>query len=118
MSEYLPQEVRDGLREAHIRTLSRKSRLRIRTGEAEVPVLKVWDTGFALEAGAAPNLRGLVDLYDGSRHLSQCLIIASSEEDGMMNYEFKRNTAASTSAPADYARAPDAPVALIGSSGE
>ena len=30
-------------------------------------------------------------MYRGSRHLSQCLIIASTEESGEIHFEFKRN---------------------------
>ena len=68
--------------------------------------------GFALDADDAPHLRGLVDLYDGARHMSQCLIVASAEEAGEMVYEFKRETPALDAAPLDYQRDPDAPVAL------
>ncbi len=71
----------------------------------------------SVEEENAPQLRGLVDLYDGSRHLSQCLIVASEAEGGEMRYEFKRSTAASDSAPIDFYRAPDAPVGLLGHDG-
>jgi hypothetical protein len=64
----------------------------------------------------APQLRGLVDLYDGSRHLYQCLIVASEEEGDEMRYEFKRNTPAVDSAPLDFERDANKPVALIGRS--
>ncbi|WP_298563624.1 hypothetical protein [uncultured Aliiroseovarius sp.] len=111
--EYLPKEVREGLEAARKKDLKKKSRLRIRVNEEVFPVLKFWDTGFALDAERAPHLRGLVDLYDGSRHLYQCLIIASEEEDGEMKYEFKRKAEAHDAVPRDYAREDNAPVALI-----
>jgi len=57
-----------------------------------------------------------VDLYDGSRHLYQCLIVASEEEGDEMRYEFKRNTPAVDSAPLDFERGANKPVALIGRS--
>ena len=59
------------------------------------------------------DLRGFVDLYDGARHLYQCLIVASEEDGGQMRYEFKRSTEARDAAPLDFARDEDAPVALI-----
>ncbi len=93
--------------------LLKKSRLRIRVGDATFPVLKFWDTGFSLDADDAPQLRGLVDLYDGARHLYQCLIVASQEENGQMEYEFKRATAAVDKAPLDFVRDENAPVALL-----
>lgn len=114
MSEFLPKEVREGLRQAHKQTLRKKSRMKVKVGDRMFTILRYWDEGFALDADEAPQLRGLVDLYDGARHLSQCLIVASEEEDGQMLFEFKRATAAHDSAPLDYERDPTAPVALIG----
>ncbi len=58
MLEFLPQEVRDGLEAARKRDLKKKSRLRIRVNEEVFPVLKFWDTGFALDGERAPHLRG------------------------------------------------------------
>lgn len=115
MSEFLPKEVREGLEQARKRDLKKKSRLRVIVGDAVFPVLKYWETGFSLDIDDAPRLRGLVDLYDGSRHLYQCLIVASEEELGEMRYEFKRSTAAVDRPPLDFVRDENAPVALIGS---
>ena len=113
MSDFLPKEVREGLKQARKQALRRSSRLRIHVGDRIFPVLRSWETGFALDIEDAPHLRGLVDLYDGSRHLYQCLIIASSEEVGEMAYEFKRSTAAVDKAPLDFVRDENAPVALL-----
>ncbi|MFV2001920.1 MAG: hypothetical protein ACC619_02960 [Paracoccaceae bacterium] len=113
MSEYLPKEVREGLELARKRALLKKSRLRVHVAGEVIPVLRFWEGGFALDAEAAPHLRGLVDIYDGSRHLYQCLIVASEAEFGEMVYEFKRNTAAVDKAPLDFYRDEDAPVALL-----
>lgn len=113
MFEFLPKEVREGLEKARKRDLRRKSRLRVHTDEDVFPVLRFWETGFVLDAENAPHLRGLVDIYDGSRHLAQCLIVASDEENGEMIYEFKRNTAAVDKAPLDFARDENAPIALL-----
>ncbi len=113
MSEYLPKEVREGLELARKAALLKKSRLRIRVGEDTFSVLKFWETGFSLDADNAPQLRGLVDLFDGARHLYQCLIVAFEEEGGQMVYEFKRATAAVDKAPLDFVREENAPVALL-----
>lgn len=113
MSEYLPKEVREGLELARKRALRKKSRLRIRVGEDVFAILKLWDDGFSLDSEDAPHLRGLVDLYDGARHLYQCLIVASEEELGQMRYEFKRSTEVKNTAPLDFVREENAPVALI-----
>lgn len=113
MTTYLPKDVRDGLDAARLAGLKKASRLRVRAGDEIVPVLRLWRSGFSVEAAPHPVLRGLVDLYDGTNHLYQCLIVASEEEAGEIRYEFKRNTAATDRAPLDYSRDPDAPVALL-----
>ena len=114
MSDFLPKEVRDGLEAARKAGLKKRSRLRVHDGEAVYPVLRFWDSGFALDAEQAPHLRGLVDLYEGSAHLYQCLIVASQEEAGELCFEFKRNTAAASTAPLDFHRDESAPVARLG----
>ena len=114
MSDFLPKEVREGLEAARKADLKKKSRLRVHAGEEIFPVLRFWDGGFALDMESAPHLRGLVDLYNGGVHLYQCLIVASSEENGEMIYEFKRNTAAVDKAPLDFHRDENAPIALLG----
>ncbi|MCL6284561.1 hypothetical protein M3P21_13580 [Ruegeria sp. 2012CJ41-6] len=114
MSTYMSKEIRDGLEAARIAGMKKASRLRVEAGSEYFPILGLWRTGFSVEAAATPMLRGLVDLYDGANHLYQCLIVASEEEGGEMRYEFKRSTAASDSAPLDFYRAPDAPIALLG----
>lgn len=114
MSEYLSKEVRAGLELARKANLKKKARMRVRVGDHDFTILRYWNDGFALDSDDAPNLRGLVDLYDGAQHMSQCLIVASSEEQGEMVFEFKRATTVQNRAPLDYSRDTEAPVALIG----
>lgn len=114
MTTFLPKEVREGLELARKRDLKRKARMRVAVGDEVFPILEYRDGGFALDIDNAPKLRGLVDLYDGARHLSQCLIVASEEDGQLMRYEFKRSTAATDKAPLDFVRDETAPVALLG----
>lgn len=113
MTTYLPKDVRDGLDDARRMARARKSRLRVQVGERIVPVVRFWDNGFALDIEVTPRLRGLVDVYDGARHMCQCLIVASSEEAGEVVYDFKRSTRATDVPPADFAVEPGRPVGLI-----
>lgn len=113
MSEFLPKDVREGLKRARKAELRKKSRLRVHVGDETYPVLRFWEDGFALDAEGAPHLRGLVDIYEGGRHLYQALIVTSAEEEGELRFEFKRNTAAADRAPLDYHRPDDAPIALL-----
>ena len=82
MTTFLPKEVAEGLEAARKQALRKKSRLRVQAGTEIFTLLKYWDSGFSVDLQDAPQLRGLVDLYDGSRHLYQCLIVASEEEAG------------------------------------
>lgn len=113
MLEFFSKELRDGLEAARKRNLTRKSRLRVQVGEAVFPILRFWHDGFALDAALTPNLRGLVDVYDGGRHVFQCLIIASTNENGEMVCEFKRSTLVRDNAPLDYWRDENAPVGYL-----
>ena len=98
--DFLPKEVREGLELARKRALRKSARLRVTVGDISFPVLDYRESGFALDIDDAPKLRGLVDIFDGARHLSQCLIVASEEDGDVMRYEFKRATAATDRAPA------------------
>lgn len=114
MLEFLPQEIREGLAAAQKRDQRRKSRLRVQLGDAVFPILRFWHDGFALDADLSPGkLRGLVDVYDGSRHVFQCLIVASSLENGELVCDFKRATAVTDHAPLDFWKDPDAPQGLL-----
>lgn len=113
MTTFVSREVREGLDAARLAGLRKRSRLRVKAGEDVFPVLRLWKSGFSVESEKVPALRGLVDVFDGTNHLCQCLIVASEEEGGEMRYEFKRSTAAASSAPLDFYRDPGAPVGLI-----
>ena len=104
MTTYISKEVQEGLNEA---------RYRLNFDGSMYPVLKLWDTGFSLDAEAAPNMRGLVDLFEGTNHLSLCLIIAFDKENGEVKFKFKRITPPSDKAALDFARRLDAPVAFL-----
>lgn len=114
MSTFLPKDVQEGLDAARRLARARKSRLRVRMGEQSLPVLRLWDSGFALDAGTAPRLRGLVDVYEGTRHLCQCLVVASSQDGGEMVYDFKRATAAADHPARDFYRDESGPVGYLG----
>ncbi len=114
MTEDLPEVVRLGLEAARAAALKRSNRLCIHDRGRIHRVLRMWDGGFALAASDAAPLRGYVDLYDGPRHLSSCLIVASDEgENGERTYEFKLQTPVADRPAADFERDESAPAALI-----
>jgi hypothetical protein len=64
----------------------------------------MWDGGLALAATGAPPVRGHVELYDGPRHLSSCLIVLTAEATGERVYEFKAVTPVAGGPAADFER--------------
>lgn len=109
----LPKDVQEGLDAARRAASLKSHRLRVEVDGTSYRILRAWPGGFAVDAEHAPHLRGLVDLFDGARHLSQCLIVAASEEGGEWHFDYKRMTEATGDQPADFVRAPDAPAGLL-----
>jgi len=114
MTTYLPPDVQAGLDDARRRAWKKSHRLRVRAGDDNYRVIRVWDDGFSLDRSVADHLRGRVDLFDGQELLSQCLIVASEEDGDEMCFEYKRITEATGEQPVDFERDANAPVALIG----
>ena len=77
------------------------------------PVIELRESGFDVAEADAPRLRGYVDILHGEDRLARCLIVCAEAENGIVRYDFKRRTEDAPQAPADYARDPDAPAALI-----
>ena len=113
MIEFLSKELREGFELARKRQEARKSRLRVQIGTEVYPILRLWDDGMAMDANQLLHLRGLVDVYDGARHLSQCLIVASTVENGQLICDFKRSTPVTDRPPLDFWRDENAPVAFL-----
>lgn len=113
MSTYMSRELQAGLFAAQKSTLKKKSRLRVTAGNQTFSILRFSENSFVLDADDLPHLRGLVDIFDGSRHLYQALIVASEQVDGEVMFEFKRNTVASDAPALDFERDDKAPIALI-----
>jgi hypothetical protein len=113
MSSFLPQSVREELAAARKSARKRRAHRVVHVGDEAYPILDYSEDGFAVDVEDTPRMRGLIDIYDGPRHLYQALIVASARDGDMMRYEFKRNTAAATQAPVDFEQAPNRPVALL-----
>jgi hypothetical protein len=114
MGTYFSAEVQAGFDAARKKALKQRHRLRVEADGLSVRVVRFLDDGFTLDAETAPRLPGLVNLYDGSKHISQCLVVATDEEDGEMHYEFKRATPVTDQAPVDYYQSEPTPAGLLG----
>jgi hypothetical protein len=113
MDTFLSEEVRNGLELARKRAVKSGKRLCVHMDDAVFRVSEVWDGGFSMPVGTADGLRGLVDIYDGPKHLFQCLIVRAETEADQDRFEYKRMTEASDRAALDFVRAEEAPIALL-----
>jgi len=114
MDGYLPKDIQDGLDTARKTAGRQRPNLRAQMADGSwQQVVRTWDGGFSLDRAKAGQIRGLIDLYDGARHVSRCLIVASSQQAGEMQFEYKRITQAWGTQPLDFVRRADAPRALI-----
>lgn len=93
MDTFLPKGFEARLTRRQMSGPVRPTKLGVTVEGERYPVLRQWATGFAVRAGAAPALSGIVDLYDGAEHLHQCLITAKQEVDGETVFTVKRGSA-------------------------
>lgn len=112
MEAVFSKEIQAGLDHARVEGLKKSSRLRVVVEGKIHPILQMWDNGFSMDA-EDPVLRGFIDIYDGSLHLFQCLVLTSDEEAGARRYEFKRATAVAQKPALDFEILENAPVGLI-----
>lgn len=113
MSDYLPKDLREQLVAAHRQAKRKRATRSVHIGDEAFAILEMSENGFAVAADEAPRLRGLVDIYEGPRHLYQALIIAAAEAGDLMRYDFKRNTAAVPNPPVDFEQRSNRPAGLL-----
>ena len=113
MNDFLPDAVRQGLEQARKNALRRSTRLCVHDGDDVYAIRRLWDGGFALDANVADKVRGRVEIYDGSRHLYQCLIVDSADEGDERVFDFKWLHPVKETAPLDYEQPNFVPAGLI-----
>jgi hypothetical protein len=113
MYTFMSDAVRQGLEEARKADLKRKDRLSVHDGDNTYRIRRFWDGGFALDLEGSARLRGHVDIYDGPKHLYQCLVMSSVADDHERVFEFKWLTAVATAPAADFERPEFVPAGLL-----
>lgn len=113
MTDYLPQAVREGLRQARRASLHRNDRLCIHDGDTVYRVLRFWSDGISIDARHGDKLRGRVEIYDGARHLYQCLIENGDKQGDEVIFDFKWLHPVTDKAPVDFEQADFVPAGLI-----
>lgn len=113
MTDFLPRELQAQLDAARRQARRKRASRVVHVGDEAFPILDYSETGFAVDAADVPRLRGLIDIFDGPRHLTRALIVASARDGDLMRYEYKRNTPADLSAPVDFERDAEPPARLL-----
>lgn len=113
MNDILPEAIRLGLEQARKAAMRSSSRLCVHDGEEVYRIHELWDGGFAIDAELGDKLRGRVEIYDGARHLYQCLIIGSEVNGDLRVFEFKWLHAVADKAPTDFVLPDFVPAGLI-----
>ena len=101
METELPPGVASALERDRRRQRRRQSRYRVAAADRLYPVIELSAGGFVIEAEAPPHMRGYVDILEGEERLARCLVVCVSAEDGLVGYEFKRESAIG-GVPADH----------------
>jgi hypothetical protein len=113
--QFLSDEVRAGLDAARDRARrGTGGKLRVQIGDDWFPIRAFDATGFEVDLGAAPRLRGAVELHDGPRHVHSALIVATERRGDAIRYVFKRLTRVPDGQPLDYARETPEVAGLLG----
>ncbi len=113
MIDVLPEEVRLGLEKARQIALNKSNRLCVHDGDDVYRVRQFWADGFSIDIKDAAKLRGRVEIYDGARHLYQCLIVGSRPDGEQMVFEFKWLNPVTKTPAADYVRETPMPAGLL-----
>ena len=75
----------------------------LEAGTRRFAILDLAADSVLIEAPDSACLRGYADIWDGPRHLAQCLIVVASPEGGLLRCAFKRRTPFRQEPPRDYA---------------
>lgn len=113
MIEMLPEAVRRGLEQARRTSLHRNDRLCVHDGDAVYRIRRFWEGGLSIDRSHSEKLRGRVEIYDGARHLYQCLIENGREEGDEIVFDFKWLHPVADQPAADFVRAPGGAPILI-----
>ncbi|MEM9138319.1 MAG: hypothetical protein AAGB15_00685 [Pseudomonadota bacterium] len=76
-------------------------RYRVVAGAASHHIVELNDAGFVIEADGRPPLRGYADIMQGDERVLRGLVVCTWARNGLVGYEFKRETAG-LAVPADY----------------
>ncbi|HRO10185.1 hypothetical protein [Amaricoccus sp.] len=78
-------------------------RLVMECGGRRFPVVAMGMDGCLIDAQDGCVPRGFADIFDGDRHVAQCLIVLAAPEGPYLRCAFKRRTESRPAPPRDFA---------------
>lgn len=101
METYIPTEAAAAIEVGRRKEKRRRSQYRVRAADGLYPVIEMDKTGFVIEAAEPPHMRGFVDLLEGEERVTRRLVVCVWARDGLVGYEFKRESGVGH-VPADH----------------
>ena len=101
MESVIPPDISAALESDRRSKRRRASRYRVSAADRLYPLIELSDHGFVIEADEPPHLRGYVDILEGDERIARCLSVCVAADDGLVSYEFKRESAIGD-VPADH----------------
>ena len=80
-----------------------RRRMELEAGSRRFPVLDLRPESCLIDAPDGAVLRGFADIWDGERHVAQCLILLAAPDGDLLRCTFKRRTPARSEPPRDFA---------------
>ncbi len=84
----------------------RGDQLFMESGSRRFPVVAMGPDSCLIDAPEGWTPRGFVDIFEGDRHVEQCLILLAAPEGPFLRCSFKQRTASRTEPPRDFAGQP------------
>jgi hypothetical protein len=75
-------------------------------GSRRFPVVAIGSDGCLIDAHDGFVPRGFADIFEGDRHVENCLIVLAAPEGPFLRLAFKRRTAPRLDPPRDFPEAP------------
>ena len=85
--------------------------LRVVSGHVSWPIRRIWSDGFSLAIGQ--QIRGLVDVFDGERHVFSCLACENGTDGDEQLFVIQQRNKGHAHAPRDFASEADVPAGAL-----
>lgn len=94
MDQVLPDGMIAAIELDHRKQQRKGSRHAVVAGGRRYPIVVLRQDGFVIRGDGGGHLRGFVDIMEGERRIARQLVVCAWEQDGLVCYEYKSESAA------------------------